>query len=330
MRAFFKNLGSLILLIFVVPLLIIFIGPLFVLTALRGQQPIGPLTLNTSRYGWVGRIGALMLGLALWLLIWSSLLWVGLNRNLPVGLITQNFVEEPIPATATATPSATPSPSATLPPTATATQQLATAILVDVPDAEPTLDPLGPATATPQKSPTPTPSPTATLVSTPTSPVQPTVEVEALTPPPLPTATPFDISDHQAALAVVNEGNQALRKAISTATEESLEQLGVIWRGRAFEKAETFAIEHHNLYQTDFEVQYDYLTPLTVSSNSTTNQILVISQENWKYGGPATDYYEEAFEFIYTLIQEDGRWIITNYTYRNIPTATPTATGSDP
>lgn len=99
MRTALANLGCLILLILFLPLFIIFIGPLLVLAALRGRQPVGPIILNTSRYGPVGRIGAFMLGLALWILIWSGLAWIVVNGLLP----SSTVAVLPVPPSATAT-----------------------------------------------------------------------------------------------------------------------------------------------------------------------------------------------------------------------------------
>ena len=69
------DFGRLVLLILLLPLILILIGPLLILAAIRGHQPLGPITLDTARYKPVARTGAFILGLLLWLLVWGGLAW---------------------------------------------------------------------------------------------------------------------------------------------------------------------------------------------------------------------------------------------------------------
>ena len=61
----------------------VFIGPLLILSAIRGQQKTGPLTFDSSHYNSAGRAGMLMLGLALWLLLWGGAALLALNILVP-------------------------------------------------------------------------------------------------------------------------------------------------------------------------------------------------------------------------------------------------------
>ena len=100
-----RNLGCLVVAILLLPIFLIIIGPLLVLAAVRGRQSVGPIMLNSSQYGAAGRIGALMLGLGLWLLIWGGLVWVIVNGLLPSST----------PTVAVATPTLAPPLAASMP-----------------------------------------------------------------------------------------------------------------------------------------------------------------------------------------------------------------------
>jgi hypothetical protein len=347
MRTALANFGCLILLILFLPLFIIFIGPLLVLAALRGRQPVGPIILNTSRYGPVGRIGAFMLGLALWILVWSGLAWIVVNGLLPSSTVavlplpplatasvniptplTEHFISpspevgieglDTGPEDETPTPlpppfTATPIPLSPMPtPGSTPTILIATLPLTSLVDSTP------PLTKTPIITDTPEPVPPLNSDRSTASDQLGISESEVLT-------APLTIAEQQAAIAVVEEGNLLLREAISLANQENIQKLESVWRGRAFAKAQNFAIEIYERYKKPFDVQFEYVISPTVSSQSALGQIIAVSQETWIYEGP-TKVEREAFEFTYTLNKEDGRWVITQYSYLNLPMPVPTAT----
>ena len=347
MRTALANLGCLILLILFLPLFIIFVGPLLVLTALRGRQPVGPIILNTSRYGPVGRIGAFMLGLALWLLIWSGLAWIVVNGLLP----SSTVAVLPLPPTATASVNLpTPLTEHLIP---TSPEVGAEGLETGSQDQTPTPLAHFPTATSPVLSPTPTPGSTPTILiatpalapsvaSTPTLTKTPTItDTPEPAPPPdsdRSTASdqleiseskvltaPLTIAEKQAAIAVVEEGNFLLREAISLANQENIQKLEAVWRGRAFTKAQDFATEIYEKYRKPFDVQFEYVISPTVSSQSTPDQIVVVSQETWIYEGP-NETEQEAFEFTYTLNKEDERWVINQYSYLNLPAPVSTST----
>jgi hypothetical protein len=335
MGSIWSNLGRSILLILFLPLLIFFGGPLLLLAAMRGEQPLGPLTLNTSQYGPTGRLGTFMLGLALWLLIWGGLFGLGLSYSPAATVMPAPTLNLVVPIEVVGpTTSASPTPTAT----ATATRVFTTSVLANAPivgsTAVLTLSATAPApvdeaeaispsiTITTTATLAPTAAPTLSPVASPQSgPVEAT-ESE------IPTSMNLTEEEQQTLLATVTEGNQALREAIILNNEETKENLQTIWRGRAYDKAESFALEHYERYAKPLKVEFEYLTPPTISNQSTANQIIIFSQEIWTYG-EAAGAYHEAFEFIYTLTPEDGKWIISNYTYRNLPSAPPTVSPSE-
>jgi hypothetical protein len=338
-------LVRLIILLLFLPLIIIAIGPLLVLAVFRGRQPLGPITLNTSRYDFTGRAGILMLGLAIWLLVWSGLAW-----------LTLAAVSSPpiIPLPAIAPPAAPVAAEPVLTPTSSPT---ATPFLADAATATPT----SPDTATPASPPLDTTTPTSTPPTTtsPETPANPTPTVTATstmtpipfpneatatntsTPEPEPTQTPtpirpttlptatltpaatFTFAERLAAVKAVREANTLLRDTIALANEENLKSLGTVWQGKALTVIEKFATELYDRYARPFTVQFEYLSPPLVTGQNSANQLIVTSRETWRYGGP-TKTYQEAFEFIYTLDRQAGHWVIISYTYRNLKLSTPT------
>ena len=116
-----------------------------------------------------------------------------------------------------------------------------------------------------------------------------------------------------------------LREAIAQASEENLQKMGTVWRGLGLQVAKNFATTMYKQYAKPLEVKFEYISPPVVDPQSTLNEVVVTSREKWVYGGPTKIDHEEAFEFIYTLSQEDGQWVIRRYTYRNLttPTSTP-------
>jgi hypothetical protein len=338
------DFGRLFLLILFLPLFVIFIGPLLCLAVLRGHQPAGPITLNTSRYGPAGRLGAFFLGIFLWVLVWGGLAWLAIAAITPpptIAGIPLPIAGKQLPLAATATPtntytptvppaSPTPSPSSTMPPEPTATLvQLQELVSPTLPAST------RPVIGTPTSTPTMTPPRTGSLV-VPASlePVQPTgtasppgvTAAGTLTPTvqPGPTA-----DDRQAAIAAVRQGNLLLREAILLASEENLKRLETIWQGRALTVAQNFAAEVYGRYAKPIEVDFDYVVgPAIQDAGSDAGEVIVLSRENWHYRG-ANETEDELFEFMYTLVRQDGRWVITSYTYRNLATATPTITPGD-
>jgi hypothetical protein len=102
------------------------------------------------------------------------------------------------------------------------------------------------------------------------------------------------------------------------AKEENFQHLPIVWQKPALAQPQTFALNQYNSYSQPFEVEFEYLAEPVISSYSTTTQVVIISRESWRYSGPnATD--QESFEFIYTLVPMEGQWVISDYTYRNLP-----------
>jgi len=121
-----------------------------------------------------------------------------------------------------------------------------------------------------------------------------------------------------------------LQEAIAEADEENLQSLEKIWRGLALRVARNFATQMSEQYAKPMVVEFEYLEPPTVDRQSTHSEAIVTSREKWAYGGPTEIDREEVFDFIYSLTREDEGWIISRYTYRNIPAPelTPTPTPS--
>ena len=317
------DLFRLIVLILFLPLIIIFIGPFLILSVVRGQQRMGPVTLDSTRYDFAGRAGIFMLGLAIWILVWGGLVWLGLNALSSAPVVLQMPPVGPSPELPTAAPTftATPSPSA-IPATDTPTATPVPPTPTLTPTSTPTLGPIIPA-ARPTHTATATLSPTTlfneTLVT-----ATPTPNAVLTVTPSLPTITAtLGLSDRQAAVDTLEEANALLQKAIALANEENLENLETVWQDIAFTKIADFASELYERYAKPLNVDFEYITPPRIREQLATGEIVVVSRERWRYGGPTT-VNEEAFEFIYTLSQKDGRWVITRYSYRNLslPTST--------
>lgn len=329
MRTVLGNCGCLILSILLLPLFLILIGPLLMLAALRGRQPIGPIMLNTSRYGLLGRTGAFLLGLAIWILVWSGLVWVVINGLLPASTVT--YVPADTPAVVIPTDTLSPStesqeetpilPSSTF--TAVPTP-LPTATPTNTPTTEVVISPTPVLTATPplNETPTMTPEPTTSPESDQSSDAGDTqiTSTGSLT-------APLTLTDRQEAIAAVEEGNLLLREAISLANEENVRQLEKMWQGKALDKAQNFVTDLYGRYAKPFDVRFEYIISPTISSESTLKQAIIVSQESWAYQG-RTGVDTEAFEFTYTLSKETGRWIITRYYYLNLTTPTPIPTNT--
>ncbi len=333
------DLFRLILLILLLPIILILIGPFLIVAAFRGRQPLGPITLDTSRYRLAGRGGAFILGMVLWVLVWGGLAWLALNAfpSLNTVALTPLF----------------PTASVTLPDEVTPTPQLnsptpggvATSIpLVETvtSDPGPTPTPLPPTFTPVPPSPTFTPTPTWTLspTATPfstqisvtaTSTQEPvTVQNESGTPA-VPTPSPqgtLTFSERQAVITTVEEANSLLREAMTLANEENLERMETVWQGLALRVARNFATELYDKYAKPIQVRFEYLKPPTIDPASKEDEVIVTSREQWTYGGPTKFDREEAFEFIYTLEKVEGQWVITRYTYRNLPTPTPGPTSA--
>jgi hypothetical protein len=145
-----------------------------------------------------------------------------------------------------------------------------------------------------------------------------------VTPTPQPTPT---FAERQVALAAVRDANLLLREAIARDNTESIQNLGVAWRGKALTVIENFATDLSQRYTRPVTVTVEYLEPPFLQVEARTGRIQVISQEYWSYRGPTTTY-QEAFEFIYDMQRANGRWVITSYTFRNLrpPAPTPTRT----
>jgi hypothetical protein len=138
------------------------------------------------------------------------------------------------------------------------------------------------------------------------------------------------VAERAAVVKVVRAGNILLQAAIAEANEENLQSLATVWRGLAFQVARNFATQMSEQYAKPMVVEFEYLEPPTVDRQSSHSEVTVTSREKWAYGGPTAIDREEVFDFIYTLTKEDESWIISRYTYRNVPASdlTPAATSS--
>jgi hypothetical protein len=299
------HVGRLILLILLSPLFLIALGPLLVLAVWRGRQPMGPITLDASRYGFWARAAALLVGLVLWIVIWGGMAWFTVNAFSPPVVVTAP------------TPTLTPLPGLTPPATVTPAPP------------RPTPDP-----ATPTEMPPTTAAPaSAELTATPAATTDTPLPTAGLSPEP--TATPtispqatLGPADKAAVIAVVKEANLLLQTAMVEADESSLEKMTTLWRGLAMDVARSFVTRIGQSYAAPRRVEFDYINQPAVNPESTFGEVIVTSRERWQYGGPTKIDRNEALEFIYTLEQVEGQWVINRYTYRNLPeqTATPTAT----
>lgn len=322
MPAVLVDLGRLIILILFLPLILMAIGPLLVLTVIRGQQRVGPITLDASRYSFMARAGIAMLGLAIWLLVWSGFVWLALAAISPpppvvvqiptATLSPQPATATPSPPTATPTTVVTPTP---IPPTSTPTNVPTIPPPTNTPTSLPTLTPT-PILRLPETPATNTPTPELYL-----TPSTPAAEAGETPRPTLPLT--LTVVEQQVAIAVVKEGNALLRGATSLANEENLQNLETVWRDQALVTVQKFATELYDRYRKPFVVDFEYITPPTISSQTFADRLVVTSQEKWSYGGPAT-VDQEAFEFIYTLVREGEQWHIIYYSYRNLPLPAPT------
>lgn len=314
MRAMLADFSRLVILILFLPLFIIFIGPLLVLSVFRGHQRIGPLTLDSARYDIAGRAGIFMLGLAIWLLVWSGLAWLATAAisSPPLLAIQSPTVTPNLPTVAPVLPTDTvPAPTAT--PT--------------LPPATPTATPTPSATAgVSTKASTASPSPTLVVTIEATETPLPTATTATVQPGPTLTATqfpPLTPADRLAAVATVEEANLLLQATIAQPTEENLANLESLWQDLALTNIKRFAVEQSQKYIRPFEVQFEYVSPPTITEQVSSSQLVISTTERWRYGGPSS-VNEEAFEFIYTLNRRDDGWVVTRYTYRNLPRPTPT------
>ncbi|MFN8460015.1 MAG: hypothetical protein U0401_36085, partial [Anaerolineae bacterium] len=205
----------------------------------------------------------------------------------------------PVPPTSTPTYTLTPTPTFTFTPT-------------------PTDTPTATATNTATATATNTPSPTSTATNTPTPTATPTFTVT-----PTPTLPP---SVRRAALRTVQTGNQLLHDAIADATDENLKRLETVWQGQALTVVRNFATQLYEQYAKPLQVEFEYLSPPAVESQLSGNRLVITSQERWRYGGPTKSDHQEAFKFVYTLTQRADKWLITEYSFLNLPKPTPTAT----
>lgn len=324
-----RDLLRFILLILFLPVIIVVLGPALVLAAIKGRQWLGPVTLDASGYNVLGRTGVFLLGVAIWLLVWSGLVWFTIQALTPVAPLNVGLAPAPTPTTAAAvspaapaeTPTAAPEPTSTpVPPKPSATPLPSPTATRVLPTNTPTPQ-LTESTATRPATATPEPDVTTTPVAT--------AEVTgAATPAKTGTLTP---ADRRAALAAVDEANELLRDTIAQATNANVENLGKIWQGKALDVIERFAIRLNDRFARPPDVTFEYVLPPEIGDESRFDEVIVSTREKWSYGGSAKTT-EEILEFIYTLAPKDDTWVITRYTYRNLatpprpPTITPTPT----
>jgi hypothetical protein len=320
-----KELFRLLYLVVVIlPLTILLIGPFLVLAALRGRQRMGPIVLNPSRGGVTGRIGALLLGLLFWLLVWSGLAAVLSGvilpaiGNSPFADLQANVTPTtpPIIPTASPTPlpSPTPQPIATSTPVAPPREETLTSTSSPVPTPSSAPSPLPP-TATPV-TPTSTPLPTATSRPLPTNTLAPS-------PTPLVTLSAGEVSE---AITTVEAANDLLRTAVAEPSIGNLAALEAFWQEEALAEAQAFAQDLSQRYVHPLEVTFVYLASPQVLAGNSPDTAYVISTEAWTYTG-ARSVHGESFEFTYTLRREGEGWVITDYAYGYAPITLPSGEG---
>lgn len=344
------ELIRLIILALFLPFILIVIGPLLVLSVWRGQQQMGPITLNSAQYGPAGQAGILALGVAVWLLAWGGLGWLtvaALSAPLPFSIqlpSLSNFIAaspdaEPTPtappaATATATNISTPAPTFT--PTDTSTPPPPTERPLPTPTRRP---------ATPVITSTITPTLTlngqaTTIISTPerqlTPPIvasraaiTPTILARPLTPTSSSTGQPTLTDTHRlAVIAAIEEADLLLQATITLADQENIGNLSRVWADKASIIIDDFETELFDQAARPFSVEFEYLLPPIASINSSGDQATVTSHERWRYNGP-TKSHQETFEFIYTLRRQGQTWAATSFTYQSLPLPTPTLATPD-
>ena len=323
--------------VIILPLAVLFIGPLLTLAALRGRQRIGPITLEPGRRGMAGRIGALLLGLVAWLVVWGGLAvilaWAvpTMGGRISASILQVNVTPTQPPAvttlTATPAPPATPQPLASPIPTLPQTEEVPTPSLSVTPSPIPsTSTPVRPiATATPVP-PTSTPSPTVT--PTPMPPTSTSLPTATLTSLPTPVAT---LSPEQAseAIAAVEAANELLRAAMGEPSIGNLAELETLWKGEALAKAQAFAQDLSQRYLRPLEVTFIYYHSPQAFEGNSPDAAFVISTEAWNYTGPRSSH-RESFKFSYTLRRQNESWVITDYAYGYAPGVPPTREEATP
>jgi hypothetical protein len=128
----------------------------------------------------------------------------------------------------------------------------------------------------------------------------------------------------QAAIAAVEAGNDLLHDAIIEANRENLQRMAIVWQGKALTTARAFATDIYERYAKPLQVEFAYLSPPAIDGQLPGNRLVVTSSERWTYGGPTKTDYQEAFKFVYTLSRSSGQWVITEYSFLNLPLPTPT------
>ncbi len=157
---------------------------------------------------------------------------------------------------------------------------------------------------------TPTPIPSPTPSHTPTPSPSPTV-----------TATPT-VDPARQAIAAVERANEALRLALEMPSPERLKALATYWQDRAFPNVRAFVFAMIKLVGRPVRASYVYLIPPLATHDRLNGVAHVNAIEIWTYEGSAITYQEQ-FAFHYVLAQREADWVIVDYTYRNVPTATP-------
>jgi hypothetical protein len=298
-------LRLLLLIIIGLPLILILAGPLLVVAAIRGSQAVGPIVLSPGHNRPSGRLTALVLGAAIWIIIWGGTGML-LAKNVPA----PNMDPPTTAAAVTEVPSPSPTPPA---PSSPAPAQISATAMISptsLPSAPPTAATETEAllTTPPEAAPSPTlqaePSPPATTL---------TPSPQLPTPSPTPTV-PVSPAERGAAIAAIEQANELLRLAVAQPTADNLEALQAMWTEEALARAQEFAREPSLIVGKPTEVSYAHLMPPVVQRSVVPEHLTVSVIEVWTYSGPK-DQYTESFEFFYTLSQQSGEWRIANYSY---------------
>lgn len=322
-KTWFGDLGRLLLWLLLLPLLLLLLGPLLVLAAVRGSLRLGVINLNPSRQAPQGRWWALGVGVLLWGLTWGGLGWAA-----------QRFVDSP-PAEATLTAAVTNTPpageaGATASPTASPSPQppspTATAVSSPTPTSgptpavpSPTVTPISTATraATATSTPLPRATATATATTTPTPTPSPAAPSPTPGPSPTPTLALTTVDEVTAAQVVrsLNQANDLLVEAARMPNPPSIIALADSWQGSALGQVRSFVNSIAFRYERPLTVTYSLVTEPELGITADGDTVVVTVEEVWVFDSPNRNRTSRA-AYTYTMVLAGERWRIVEYAYR--------------
>jgi hypothetical protein len=306
------DLFRLLLLVVLLPLFIFFSGPLLVAAAiLKKLSVFGLLQLEPGRRHRWGRLGAFIIGMVVWALVWTGAAWLWLDNRSTIFALA-GVAQTPVAQTGL--PSATPTmvldSSDPLDPTPTATLVVATSTPTPSPTPTPIILPSATPTPSPPPSPTATHPPTVAPTPTPISPTPtPTLVV------PLVTLAP---TDEPQVLEVLVEANNLFIRAAEAPLPDNLAALEMVWQAEALEKIQAFVGRINRKYQPPLQVSYRTIGKPEVSLEANTSNLSVQARELWIFED-AVGKKESLNDYTYTLQEQDNRWVIVAYDFEVLP-----------